>query len=119
MRACRYGQKDVVQLLLEHSERIELNERNNRGWTALMIACKKARKDVFKLLLEYSEFVDINIPDSFQISKQIKNLIDLHSIKGKMLKACEKGETKVVQLLLERWTSKESGLNIQSKLMGK
>ena len=31
--------------------------------------------------------------------------------KGKMFKACENGQTKVVQLLLERCNSEESGLN--------
>ena len=31
---------------------------------------------------------------------------------GKMLKACQNGETKVVQLLLEHFNSEESGLNI-------
>ena len=33
--------------------------------------------------------------------------------KGKMLEACRNGETKVVQLLLERCTSEESGLNFK------
>ena len=31
--------------------------------------------------------------------------------KGKMLEACKSGETKVVQVLLERCNSEESGLN--------
>merc|ERR1712062_356759 len=35
--------------------------------------------------------------------------------KGKMLEACKNGETKVVQLLLERCNSEESGLNIKDK----
>ena len=33
--------------------------------------------------------------------------------KGKMYKACKSGETKVVQLLLERCNSEESGLNMK------
>ena len=36
--------------------------------------------------------------------------------KGKMLEACRNGETKVVQLLLERCNSEESGLNTKDKL---
>ena len=72
---------DVVKLLLNHSKLIELNARDNWGMTPLMAACFKRHKDVVKLLLKYSELVDINIPDSFQISEQIKNLIDLHSMK--------------------------------------
>ena len=35
--------------------------------------------------------------------------------KGKMLEACKSGETKVVQLLLERCNSEESGLNIKNE----
>ena len=35
--------------------------------------------------------------------------------KGKMFEACQNGETKVVQLLLERCTSEESGLNINDE----
>ena len=33
--------------------------------------------------------------------------------KGKMFEACQNGETKVVQLLLERCDAEESGLNIK------
>ena len=33
--------------------------------------------------------------------------------KGKMFEACKNGETKVVQLLLERCSSEEIGLNIK------
>ena len=36
--------------------------------------------------------------------------------KGRMLEACEDGETKVVQLLLERFTFEENGLNIEDEL---
>ena len=35
--------------------------------------------------------------------------------KGKMLKACQQGESKVVQLLLERCNSEESGLNTKDE----
>ena len=35
--------------------------------------------------------------------------------KGKMLEACKNGETKVVQLLLERCNSEESGLNTRDE----
>ena len=77
--ACQRGHKDVVQLLLDHSERIELNARDNSGWTAFLKACYFGHKDVVKLLLKYSEFVDINIAESFYIYDEIKNLLELHS----------------------------------------
>ena len=80
MIACEREHKDVVQLLLDHSERIELNGRANDGWTAFMIACHYGNKDVVKLLLDYSEVVDINISESFQLSEEIKNLIKIHSM---------------------------------------
>ena len=55
MVACENGHKDVVKLLLDHSERIELNVRDNVGNTALILACNEGHKDVVKLLLAYSE----------------------------------------------------------------
>ena len=36
MVACYNGYKDVVQLLLDSSERIEMNARNNNGGTPFM-----------------------------------------------------------------------------------
>jgi len=78
MWACRNGHKDVVQLLLDHSERIELNARDDLGFTAFMRACNYGNKDVVKLLLEYSEVIDTNIPDNLPISKDMKNLLELH-----------------------------------------
>ena len=58
--ACYVGHKDVVQLLLEHSERIELNARANDGWTAFMLACYFGHKDVVQLLLEHFEIIELN-----------------------------------------------------------
>ena len=82
MFACYKGHKDVVRLLLHHPDQnIELNARNLNGSTAFMWACGLKLFDVVILLLEYSEVVDINIPESFPISKKIKNLIKRHSIK--------------------------------------
>ena len=60
MLACREGQKDVVQLLLNHSEIIDLNARNNFGMTAFMEACLIGHKDVVKLLLDHSNEIDLN-----------------------------------------------------------
>ena len=75
------GHKVVVKLLLDHPEIIELNTRSNNGGTAFMWACKRGHKDVVKLLLEYSEVVDINITESFQLSEDIQNLIESHSMR--------------------------------------
>ena len=48
MYACCNGDKDVVQMLLNHSERIDLNARDNYGRTALMFA--KRKKDIVQLI---------------------------------------------------------------------
>ena len=54
MIACQNGHKDVVKLLLEHSDRIEMNATNSYGSTAFMIACQNGHKDVVQLLLDHS-----------------------------------------------------------------
>ena len=82
MFACSGGHKNVVQLILDHSKRFELNTRRNDGTTAFMLACSTGSRDVVKLLLEYSKLVDIIISDNhLRISKDIKNLIELHSMR--------------------------------------
>ena len=81
MIACFRVHKDVVQLLLDLSDRIELNARKNNGRTAFMIACRSGNKDLVKLLLDYSEVIDINIPESFQLSEEIKTILKMHSMK--------------------------------------
>ena len=81
MYACRYGHKDVVKSLLDYSDsNIDLNARNNVGLTAFMFACRFEHKDVVQLLLEHQEVVDINIPESFQLSEEIKNMISIFHI---------------------------------------
>merc|ERR1711884_312380 len=62
--ACYNGYKDIVKLLLDHSERIELNARNDCEETAFMNACKNGHKNVVKLLLELSERIELNASDN-------------------------------------------------------
>ena len=51
-----------IQLLLDNSERnIDLNARNDYGWTAFIMACKCGSKDVVKLLVEHSKTRGIDI----------------------------------------------------------
>ena len=86
--ACQTGRKDVVQLLLSHSDpKIELNVRDNDGWTAFMWACANRHKDVAKLLLDHSNpNIDLNV----------------RSFTGEtaILHACKNGHKNIVQLLL-------------------
>ena len=58
------GHKDVVQLLLDHSEGIELNARDNSGLTALILACRKGHKDVVQMLLNHSNRINMNARDN-------------------------------------------------------
>ena len=46
--------KDVVKLLLNLSDRIELNARDNSGRIAFIWAYQMGHKDVFKLLFQNS-----------------------------------------------------------------
>ena len=59
------GHKYVVQLLLDHSERIELNARDNFGWTGFMEACYNGHKDVVQLLLDHFERIELNARDNY------------------------------------------------------
>ena len=61
--ACAIGHKDVVKLLLDHSEsNIDLNATIN-GWPAFMAACYHGDTDVVQLLLDHSDRIDLNAKD--------------------------------------------------------
>ena len=56
MLASQYGHRDVVKLLLEHSDpRIDLNVKDRLGWTALVIASKQNHQDIVQLIKEMNE----------------------------------------------------------------
>ena len=56
--------KDVVKLILHHSN-IDLNVRDNSGWTAFAYACNVGYTDIVKLVLNHStkRNIDLNIRD--------------------------------------------------------
>ena len=61
MDACQNGRKDVVKLLLDHSDsNIDLNARDDIGGTAFTMACYNGQKDVVQLLLDHSERIELN-----------------------------------------------------------
>ena len=95
MWACYLGHKDVVQLLLDNSERnIDLNARNQFGETALMYACENGNKDVVQLLLDNSERnIDLNARNDFG--------------RTAFILACIFGRKDVVKLLVEHSKTKE------------
>ena len=52
MKACHHGHKDVVKLLLDHSERIDLNATDDIGFTALRWAYALRHQDIAELIEE-------------------------------------------------------------------
>ena len=89
--ACAYGHTNVVHLLLDyHDDKIvDLNARSNNGMTAFMLACNNGHKDVVKLLLKSSEIRSIDTSEPNNLSRDMKDFIDLHQEKSK-----EKNEEK-------------------------
>ena len=87
MFACCNGHKDVVQLFLDHSDRIDLNARSKSGKTAFMWACVFGHKDVVQLLLDHSDRIDMNARAN-------------NGGTG-FMEACYYGRKDVVQLLLD------------------
>ena len=69
MKACSKGHKDVVQLLLDHSNEIELNARISNGMSPFMLACAEGHKDVVQLFLDHP---DSNIE---RLIQEIANVI--------------------------------------------
>ena len=68
MLACQRARKIIVKLILDHSERIKLNARDNNGNTALMIASQRGRQGIIqlvkaKLLLENSDIDTLEYKD--------------------------------------------------------
>ena len=94
MWGCYFGHKDIVILLLDLSDSIELNAKdNNGGCTAFILACYNGQKDVVKLLLDHSERIDLNARTNNG------------GFTGLML-ACTTGDKDVVQLLLNHSNSR-------------
>ena len=60
--ACAKGRTEIVQILLDHSERLEIdwNQKDCSGWTAFMWACSRGQTDVVKLLLHHSTRINID-----------------------------------------------------------
>ena len=84
MWACLKGHKDVVRLLLYHSNpNIELNARNN-GDTPFIMAGFNGHKDVVQLLLEYSDTIDLSGFDD--LPQEMRDFTELHLEASKELK---------------------------------
>ena len=60
MFACHDGDKIVLQLFLDHSDKIELNAKDDNGCTAFMHACQNGDTYLVKLLLNHSDKIELN-----------------------------------------------------------
>jgi len=83
-RACRFGQLEIVKVLLARSE-IEVNKGNKGSASPFFIACQEGRKEVVSLLLADPR-VDPIKPNKREVSA--------------LFMACQEGRTEVVSLLL-------------------
>ena len=63
--ACQYGATAIVELLLEHSNRLclDFNAKDKLGKTAFMIACRNGYENIVKLLLDNSVSKNISLYD--------------------------------------------------------
>ena len=70
LNACKWGNADIVQLLLHNSKNtyLDFNAVNKRGRTGLMLACKNGQVDVVLILIESIKKkynIKLNIRDTF------------------------------------------------------
>ena len=100
-----YG-NNVYDVLKAVSNGININSRNEEGFTPLLYAINYDRLEVMKALLSYSNIIDIEMP--------LNNYTNIYSIKGKNFSgevlfngttplqyAIYKGNTNAVNLLIE------------------
>ena len=62
-QACNRGYIEVVELLLKHSDNIDLNVRNNRGQTAFIGSCAYGQRRIVQLLLSHPN-IEVNARDN-------------------------------------------------------
>ena len=78
--ACIAGHKDIVELLLNHSDKIDLNAKDNDEWTPWMFACQFGHKDVVQLLLDHSDKIDTSNRPNWLLSKEMRVFIEMHEL---------------------------------------
>ena len=121
-QACNRGYIEIVKLLLKHSDKIDLNARNNRGQTAFIGACAYGKVHVVQFLLSHPN-IEVNTHDDkgwtalvWAYTNNHKDVVKLlidHSDRKldlnvrnssgwtALMVACEDGRKDVVKLILE------------------
>ena len=96
MIACRNGQRDVVQFLLNNprSGQIDLNAKDWKGWTAVYHACYAGQTDILRLLLDHpcSNQIDFTLSREFGYTP--------------FMEACYWGHNDIIDLLMNHPRSK-------------
>ena len=118
--------------LMEKPQHLTPMKKRKQSGAEELTNCKKSRNET-QNTRSLNEVINLGIPhvgelifESFdisgliqclEVSKTWKVLAEnvLMKRKGVMLEACEYGETKVVELLLERCNSEENGLNTKNE----
>lgn len=92
MSAVQSENKELIEYIL-NSKNLKLNEKNNNGWNALMLACFRGRLDIIKDLIDKGESM---------------NEKDINGFSSLMI-ACLNGRKNIVQYLVEQ------GINVDDK----
>ena len=104
MCACRFGHKDIVKLLLDHSEpKIHMYAKNK---SALFYACMNGHIDVVNLLLYHSKSkIDLKARKTYFRPRRgcmFYGTYDRRTVgETALMEACVEGHKDVVKLLLE------------------
>ena len=83
IRAAQEGHKEIVAYLIE--KEIDINQQDNKGFTALMHASNEGHKEIVKLLLEHRD-IQVNQQD--------------YKDKTALMHASEKGHQEIEQMLV-------------------
>ena len=99
--AVEKGDADVIKLLLKHGANID--QKNSRGWTALMKASQKgdSKLEIIELLLKYVAQVDLQNDH----------------VESALMVAAQNGQTKLATKLVQEYGALSVGLTSRTALM--
>ena len=117
IRSARHGELDNVILLL--NEGADIDERNVDGWTALFAAASNGHVEIVRLLLDRGSKItrsndgEVSVIDSHNdvtnpLFSDASDCVDIHGY-SVLMKAVYNNHFEIVQLLLERGASPNSG----------
>jgi hypothetical protein len=60
MLTCRYGQKNIIEIILNDEEFNTLNEKNNDGQNPFLLICKYGYKEIIETIMKRKDFLSFN-----------------------------------------------------------